>query len=415
MGVRTALGCAVIGSACMAVSALAAEAQVKDGPRAQGEDEVAAPVVLEWSGRLGVAGRGFPAAAAFSDQRSLASGFVAEPTLYIERVDSGSFTLSSFFRYDHADSRRTHLDLREAYLLLFSNAGDRGWEARLGVGQIFWGVTESQRLVDIVNQVDIVEHPNGQSKLGQPMAHVTWFGGWGTLEVVGMSWHRARTFPGRMGRLRLAGVIDAEHVEYESRLGRWRPAVAYRYSRRLGAIELGVSAYDGTSREPFLEPVIGPHGEPGLVQHYAPIRQAGQDVQVTVGSWLLKAEAIQPAGPAISSDASRATPPSARRTRLGCGILRLVGEWSFGRGPTATPGRSANTLQNDILCGTRGVSNTRRPAPWRMSGPPGSRGGVQAARGCLYAGCAWTELDHHHAMRCDTTASSISALSTTSD
>ena len=93
-----------------------------------------------------------------------------------------------------------------------------------------------------------------------------WFGGWGTHEVVGMSWHRARTFPGRMGRLRLAGVIDAEHVEYESRLGRWRPAVASRYSRRLGAIELGVSAYDGTSREPFLEPVIGPHGEPGLVQ-----------------------------------------------------------------------------------------------------------------------------------------------------
>ena len=209
MGVRTALGRAVIGSACMAVSALAAEAQVKDGPRAQGEDEVAAPVVLEWSGRLGVAGRGFPAAAAFSGQRSLASGFVAEPTLYVERVDSGSFTLSSFFRYDHADSRRTHLDLREAYLLLFSNAGDRGWEARLGVGQVFWGVTESQRLVDIVNQVDIVEHPNGRSKLGQPMAHVTWFGGWGTLEVVGMSWHRARTFPGRMGRLRLAGRHDS--------------------------------------------------------------------------------------------------------------------------------------------------------------------------------------------------------------
>ncbi len=37
-------------------------------------------------------------------------------------------------------------------------------------------------------------------------------------------------------------------------------------------------------------------GAPVLVQHYDQIRQFGLDVQLTVGSWLFKLEAIQRAG-----------------------------------------------------------------------------------------------------------------------
>ncbi len=122
------------------------------------------------SGRLSVESRGFPAAPPFPGQRSLATGFVVSPTLYVDHVSAGSFTLTPVIRYDHSDQRRTHFDLQEAYLLLFGDAGEGVWEAPLGVDQVFWGVTESQRLVDIVNQVDFVEHPNGEAKLGQPMA-----------------------------------------------------------------------------------------------------------------------------------------------------------------------------------------------------------------------------------------------------
>jgi len=73
---------------------------------------------------------------------------------------------------------------------------------RLGVDRVFWGVVESRSLVDIVNQTDLVEHPDEKTKLGQPMAHVTWSGDWGALEVFGLTGHRPRTFPGRHGRLR---------------------------------------------------------------------------------------------------------------------------------------------------------------------------------------------------------------------
>ena len=91
---------------------------------------------------------------------------------------------------------------------MFGGIGDNEWELRLGVDQVFWGVVESQRLVDIINQVDFVEHPDGTAKLGQPMAHATLSGDWGVLELFGLPYHRARTFSGRRGRLRLPLVID---------------------------------------------------------------------------------------------------------------------------------------------------------------------------------------------------------------
>ena len=424
MGVGTPLGRALVASACVAASVVVAEAQLQNEPRPCGEDEVVAPVVVEWSGRAGAAGRGFPGPASFSGQRSLATGFIVEPTLYLEGSAGASFTVSPFFRYDHSDPRRTHLDLREAYFLFFSDVGDGGWEARLGVGQVFWGVAESQHLVDIVNQVDLVEHPNGGSKLGQPMAHVTWFGDWGTLELVGMPWHRARTFPGRRGRLRLPPLIDHTHVEYEGRAGRWRPAVASRYSRSFGAVDLGVSVFDGTSREPFfLEPLVGPGGAPTLVQHYGLIRQLGQDVQVTLGSWLLKAEAIQRSG--ARSLVGR--PQAYAATVLGgeyafyavggSGVdVTLVGEWSFdSRGPTATPGRSANVLENDVFFAGRAAFNDVQSTELTLSALADVRRATRALalefrrrvsnawslRAEAVALLSVDPLDHFHAMRHD--------------
>ena len=236
---------------------------------AQADHERPAPLVIELSGRLSAESRLFLRPGALAGQQFRASGAVAEPTLHLESDAGRSFTLTPFFRYDNADPRRTHFDLREAYLLLFGGAGNAGgWEARLGVGQVFWGVTESHRLVDVVNQVDLVEHPGGDSKLGQPMAHFTWFGHWGMLEVVALPVHRARTFPGPRGRLRLPAVVDHRRVEYETVPRLWSQDLATRYGHSLGAVDLGISFFRGTSREPHLRPIDRVGTEPVLVQHY---------------------------------------------------------------------------------------------------------------------------------------------------
>ena len=314
-----------------------------------------------FSGRISAEGRWFPQESAFPAQRSLAAGLVAEPSLYLEDSDGRSVTVAPFFRYDHSDPRRTHLDLREAYLLLFGEIGNTGWELRLGVGQVFWGVVESQRLVDIVNQVDFVEHPNGEAKLGQPMAHATWFGDWGTFEVFGMPYHRARTFPGREGRLRLPFVVDDEHIEYENQAGPWHLDLASRYSRSIGLLDLGLSIFNGTSRDPFLIPGAGSDGTPVLTQYYTQIRQFGLDAQVTVESWLLKLEAIQRYGARNllgEEEAYFATVfggEYAFYSLAGSAVdLSLLSEWNYdARGRNATPNRSPNTLENDVFLATR--------------------------------------------------------------
>ena len=312
----------------------------------------------DFSGRVNVESRWFPKAGAFPGQGSHAIGFFVEPKLYLADARGRSFTLSSFFRYDNADSRRTHVDLREAYFLLFGEIGDGEWELRVGIDQVFWGVTESQHLVDIINQIDLVEHPNGETKLGQPMVNITYSSDWGIVEFFVLPYHRARTFPGSSGRLRLPLVVEDEQVEYESEA---HLDFAARYSQTFGVVDVGLSVFNGTSREPFLFPGMNSSGVPVLFQHYGQIRQFGLDAQLTVGSWLLKLEAIQRAGArnllGMEEDyvAFVFGGEYAFYSVFGSAVdLSLLGEWNYdGRGRNATPSRSPNTLENDLFFATR--------------------------------------------------------------
>ena len=250
---------------------------------------------IEVSGRLSTETRLYPESAAYPGQRSHSSGLAAEATVYMEDDEGGSITVTPFFRYDAGDPERTHADLREAYLLLYGDVGDDEWELRLGVDRVFWGVVESRSLVDIVNQTDLVEHPNEKTKMGQPMVHVTWSGDWGALELFGLTWHRPRTFPGRRGRQRAELVVNHELTSYESGAEEWHLDLAGRYSGSFGPLDVGLSVFDGTSRDPTLLPrSVG--SEFVLAPHYEQIRQFGLDVQLTTGPWLLKLEAIHRAG-----------------------------------------------------------------------------------------------------------------------
>ncbi len=250
---------------------------------------------MEISGRLSTEIWRFPDSAAYSGQRSDSRGISLETTIYVEDEEYRSITFTPFFRYDTDDPERSHFDVREAYYLTYGDIGDDEWELRLGVDRVFWGVVESRPLVDIVNQTDIAGHPNEKIKLGQPMAHFTRSGEWGTFELFGITGHRERTFPGRRGRHRGGLVVNQNLVSYESTSREWNVDLATRYSGNFGPIGLGLSVFDGTSREPVLVPVqSGPQFM--LIPYYEQIRQYGLDVQVTTGSLLLKLEAIHRTG-----------------------------------------------------------------------------------------------------------------------
>ena len=327
-------------------------------------------ITAELSGRIAVEGRWFPNEAAHQGQRDGSLGFTAEPTLYVEHEDGGSITLTPHYRYDSADPDRTNADLREAYLLLFGELGDGEWEARLGVDRVFWGVTEFHHLVNIVNQVDLTDHPNEESRMGQLMAHLTWSADWGVLEFFAMPLHRERTLPGRKGRLRTGIPFDQKRVSYESAAEEWHVDLAARYSRSIGPLDVGISVFDGTSREPSFNPRVQliSDGQGGfflvpvsLIPHYAQIRQYGLDAQLTVESWLIKLEAIRREGainrlppPILGEEEDYGAFVAGVEYTFG-GVfdsdadISLLGEWSYDeRGR-----RSPNRYQNDVFFASR--------------------------------------------------------------
>ena len=265
-----------------------------------------AEVDFELSGRLSVESRWYPESPAYTSQSDHVGGLILEPELHFESADSWSFSLVPFLRYDSTDSRRSHADLREAYFLTYGEIGESEWELRFGFDRVFWGVIESNHLVDIINQTDLIEHPDEEVELGQLMVHATLSGDWGVAELFVLPHHRERIFSGSSGRLRSDIVVDDGRASYESSAREWHIDFAVRYSHSSGPFDVGMSLFDGTSREPLLRPMSRnrkplarpPSGSQGdiLVPHYEQIRQFGLDAQMTTDAWLFKLEAIHRGG-----------------------------------------------------------------------------------------------------------------------
>jgi hypothetical protein len=60
----------------------------------------------------------------------------------------------------------------------------------LGANKVFWGVTESRHLVDIINQTDLVEDIDEEQNLGQPMVNLLLQRDWGQLDFYLKPWFR---------------------------------------------------------------------------------------------------------------------------------------------------------------------------------------------------------------------------------
>ncbi len=211
--------------------------------------------------------------------------FAARPEYEVSWKD-GDHTLkvSIFGRYDQFDDNRTHADIRELYYQRVKGS----WELSLGWKKVFWGVTESVHLVDIINQTDQVESFDGEQKLGQPMAHFSYLSSVGTLDFFYLPYARKRQFSSEGGRLRFPSVIEREDFSIDNSLDEWYPSGAFRWSNYFGIFDTGLSYFHGVGREPLFLNINS--SEPQFF--YPIINQVGIDVQATTGPLLLKLEAI---------------------------------------------------------------------------------------------------------------------------
>ncbi len=268
--------------------ASAAQAEPSNEQNASEEtatDEAEQPPFMDISGNISIEGRHFSHDGLYPGQENGGISISLQPE-FRKRWDNDrkSFTFIPFYRWDDKDDERTHGDIRQ----LDSIVAQGDWEYQLGISKVFWGVTESQHLVDIINQTDSVENVDGEDKLGQPMFRISRIMDNGSIGLYVLPYFRERTFPGVSGRLRSPLVVDTDNPLYESDDEERHIDYAVRWSHTFDDVDLGLSYFDGTSREPELQL----NGNK-LTPLYRQIQQVGLDLQYTSESWLWKLEALR--------------------------------------------------------------------------------------------------------------------------
>ncbi len=289
----------------------------------------------------------FPNDALFIGQNDQSSSFALQPEYYHEFESGSSFTFVPFLRLDSGDRERTHFDIRElTYLWLKED-----FELRIGVRKVFWGTTETIHLVDIINQTDLVENVDTEDKLGQPMANLSFSRDWGTVDIFWMPFFRERTFAGTGGRLRGATVIDEDRTQYESAAEEWHSDWAFRYSHTFGDLDLGLSQFVGTNRDPTLLDGTDSNGNAIKIPKYEQIKQTSFDASYVIGDWLWKLESLYRTGQ--GNDDYFAWAGGFEYTFVGVlgsnMDLGAIGEWMF----DTREEEATTAFENDIATGLR--------------------------------------------------------------
>ena len=240
----------------------------------------------EWSGNISFEYRQFSQEGLYPSQFKQYGSVAVQPEWFHDwNEGKESLTFVAFSRWDEHDEERTHSDIRElSWLKVFDES-----ELRVGLRKVYWGVTESQHLVDIINQTDLVESSDGEEKLGQPMINYALIQDWGTVDLFILPYFRERTFPGVSGRLRSKLHVDTSNPVYESTDKENHIDYAVRWSHSTGDWDIGLSHFNGTSRDPSFKLSAD---FKSLRPVYNLMQQTGIDLQATKEAWLWKAEVI---------------------------------------------------------------------------------------------------------------------------
>lgn len=318
----------------------------------------AAPVTageFEANGSIAPELRIFPNDPAFpsQDNTTLSPSLAFEVEVVYE-TDNGNdrLTFSPFARLDAHDSARSHADIRTASWLHVADT----WDTVVGIDKVFWGVTESRHLVDIINQDDALEDIDGEDKLGQPMVNANMLFDDTTFSLFVLPGFRERRFREDSARLSGPFPIDDNNPEFESGAGRRHIDAAARISHTIGNWDIGLTHFHGTSREPSLVPSKDNDGNTVLFPRYEQIDQTGLDVQLTTERTLWKLEAISRSG---HGDRFIAAVGGVEFTLFGIldsnADLGLIAEYLYdGRDERGVP---ATLADDDIFLGARLVLN----------------------------------------------------------
>ncbi|MEC8561160.1 MAG: hypothetical protein VXY22_01080 [Pseudomonadota bacterium] len=220
----------------------------------------------------------------FANQTNQSVALSFELFLEIENHDL-SLLIAPFARLDQRDASRSILDLNEFYLSLNKS----NWELKLGSKQLFWGVLESNHLVDIVNQTNSAENFDLEEKFGQPMLNLTSINDWGSIDLFLLTLNRKRRFVSQEGRphtnienILKNGTFDTKKDDFD---------FIVRYENSGDLFDIGAYYFDGLARSPEVITEITDQGTL-LTPLYPTIKQIAIDLQLTLSSTLFKLESL---------------------------------------------------------------------------------------------------------------------------
>ena len=223
------------------------------------------------------------------EQKKNHTSFSISPEIFKDNSDR-VFHFKAKVRKDSEDSRRNLNDIQEFYLINIL----KDKEIKFGISKEFWGVTETSHRVDIINQTDFTEGFDGEEKLGQPMIKISLEKQWGLLDFYALLGFRERNFSGNKGRLRMPAYISEKDSLYSSSSKNKRTDFAIRWSNYYDDLDIAISHFSGTSREPRLLPLADEVN--ALVPVYDVIDQTGLEIQYLLDSLAFKGEIISRSG-----------------------------------------------------------------------------------------------------------------------
>jgi hypothetical protein len=195
--------------------------------------------------------------------------------------------VAPFARWDPSGDR-SRLDFKDLNVTVLR----RYWELKVGLAEVAWGVVESRRLVDGINQRDLVGGGQDYLRMGQLMADLTAIRSWGTVDVFLLPWFRERAFDGRGGLLWSPHPVDVSRTAYGSGAGRWRLDWAVRWRHTLGPLDVAVSHLQGNLREPSFVEVEAAQEGTVLAPRYSVGGLTGLEAQLAAGRLIWKLEAL---------------------------------------------------------------------------------------------------------------------------
>ena len=195
------------------------------------------------------------------------------------------FDTQLFVRADANDGSRSHGDIRE---LSWTHSLNQ-FEYKVGISREFWGAAESYPLIDVINQLDNVEELDHQSRLGQPMAKLSYFSDYGTFSGWLLPYFRERNYASPDSRAFSGSVKVNKDAEYYSSRKERHVDFAVRYENSWNDVDFGLAYFKGTQRDPVLNYDADSQT---LTPFYDQVRLVAADVQWTGDVLIMKAEAL---------------------------------------------------------------------------------------------------------------------------